>query len=306
VRIEGFGGVSGSVGTAGFQSPGEGPTTGLVISPDGYILTSTFNFIRKPPVITVVLPEGERKVAKLLGRDETRRICVLKVDGVSELSVPTFTPRDEIRVGQWAVALGVGFGGQEPAVSVGIISATHRIGAKAVQTDANLSPANYGGPLVDVEGRIIGLCVPLSPQSRDEAAGAEWYDSGIGFAIPLAEIEDRITALKEGRNFQPPFLGVQTKTFGDPAKGVKVTEVAADSPAAKVGLKPDDVVVALDEVEPLDPVHFASLVGRYVADDKAKLKYRRGDAISTVEIQFASLPEGAPNVKSSEQKEQSP
>ncbi len=290
VRIEGFGGVAGSVGSAGFQPPGEGPTTGLIISSDGYILTSTFNFLRKPPVITVVLPDGERKVAKLLGRDETRRICVLKVDGVEGLSTPEYAPRDELKVGQWAVALGVGFGGDRPALSTGIISATQRISAKAVQTDANLSPANYGGPLIDLDGRVIGLCVPLSPQSRDEAAGAEWYDSGIGFAVPIAEIAERIEAMKRGDSFQPAFLGVQAKAYGTPAQGVKIVEVAADSPAMKVGLQADDIVISLDEVEPLDPVHFATLVGRYVAGEKAKLNYRRQDDIQTVEIEFAIPP----------------
>jgi serine protease Do len=264
-----------------------------MISSDGYILTSTFNFLRKPPVITVVLPGGERKVAKLLGRDETRRICVLKVDGVEDLPMPEYASRDEVKVGQWAVALGVGFGGDRPALSAGIISATHRIFAKAVQTDANLSPANYGGPLIDLDGRVIGLCVPLSPQSRDEAAGAEWYDSGIGFAVPIAENAERIEAMKQGKNFQPAFLGVQVKAFGTPARGVKITEVVDHSPAAEAGLKMDDIVVSLDDTEAIDPIHFTSLVGRYVAEEKANLSYRRGDEIKTVEIEFAPPPVGA-------------
>src|SRR5437764_12723956 len=74
VRIVGFGGIA-ATGNGGYQAPGEGPTTGLIISSDGYIITSTFNFLRKPPVITVVMPDGQRHIAKLLGRDETRKIC---------------------------------------------------------------------------------------------------------------------------------------------------------------------------------------------------------------------------------------
>src|SRR6187401_1306517 len=96
VRIEGFGGLAAGVAGGGYQAPGEGPTTGLVLSSDGYIVTSTFNFIRKPPVITVVFPSGQRRIAKLLGRDESRRICLLKVDGVSDLHVPEFAPRSEL------------------------------------------------------------------------------------------------------------------------------------------------------------------------------------------------------------------
>src|SRR5438045_3720475 len=69
-----------------------------------------------------------------------------------------------------------------PSVSVGIISALDRIWGKAVQTDAKVSPVNYGGPLVDVQGRVQGILVPASPRGQDETAGHEWYDSGIGFA----------------------------------------------------------------------------------------------------------------------------
>lgn len=67
VRIEGFGGIAAGTDGGGYQSPGEGPTTGVVLSSDGYIVTSTFNFLRKPPIITVVMPDGRRHVAKLLG-----------------------------------------------------------------------------------------------------------------------------------------------------------------------------------------------------------------------------------------------
>src|SRR4029079_13955269 len=69
VRIEGFGGVAAGSGGGGYQQPGEGPTTGLIIPDDGYIVTTPFNFLRKPPVITMVMPDGKRRVAKLLGRD---------------------------------------------------------------------------------------------------------------------------------------------------------------------------------------------------------------------------------------------
>ena len=77
---------------------------------------------------------------------------------------------------------------QMPSVSVGIISALDRIWGKAIQTDAKVSPTNYGGPLIDLYGRVQGVLVPASPQAEGETAGFEWYDSGIGFAIPLEDI----------------------------------------------------------------------------------------------------------------------
>jgi serine protease Do len=136
-------------------------------------------------------------------------------------------PRDETFVGQWVVAMGIGFGDAEPALTAGIISAASRISAKAIQTDANLSPANYGGPLVDLDGRIVGICVPLSPGGKQEGAGAEWYDSGIGFAVPIRNVQHH----ERGRNH----------AFGADgpvrlAISAIVQNVQPDSPAAKTGL----------------------------------------------------------------------
>ena len=298
VTIEGFGGLAaGSGQTKGIHAPGEGPTTGLVISSDGYIVTSTFNFIRKPPIITVRLPSGERKVAKLLGRDETRRICLLKVDGASGLVVPEMAPRDELAVGQWAVALGIGYGDAEPALTAGIISATSRIGTKAVQTDANLSPANYGGPLVDLDGRVIGICVPLSPGGQQEGAGSEWYDSGIGFAVPLAGLEKVIEAMKEGKTLQKAFLGVQSQPTGTPPSGATIVTVVPDSPAAKAGLTKDDKLISLDGTEIMDVTHLSSVIARYIAGDKVELVYQRGEEKKTITVELAVAPPPPPPMR---------
>ena len=298
VTIEGFGGLApGSGQTKGIHAPGEGPTTGLIISSDGYIVTSTFNFIRKPPIIAVRLPSGERKIARLLGRDETRRICLLKVDGVSGLTVPEMAPREELAVGQWGVALGIGYGDEEPALTAGIISATSRIGTKAVQTDANLSPANYGGPLIDIDGRVIGICVPLSPGGQQEGAGSEWYDSGIGFAVPLAGLDKVIAAMKEGKTLQKAFLGVQSQPTGTPPSGASVVQVVPDSPAAKAGLVKDDKLLKLDDTEIMDVTHLSSVIARYVAGDKVELTYQRGEEKKTVTIELAVAPPPAPPMK---------
>jgi serine protease Do len=299
VRIEGFGGLAAGVAGGGYQAPGEGPTTGLVLSSDGYIVTSMFNFIRKPPVITVVLPSGERRVAKLLGRDESRRICLLKVDGVSDLPVPEFAPRGDLKVGQWVVAIGIGFGGTQPALSTGIISATSRISAKAVQTDANTSPANYGGPLVDLDGRVVGICAPLSPGAKSDAAGSEWYDSGIGFAVSLDGLDKIIERLKAGETLKSGFLGVQVEPAGKPAEGkfepgVVIKEIVPDSPAAKAGLEKGDKLITIAGTDIADPTHLISLVGRHLAGDKVELKIQRGEEAKTIEATLAEAPPPMP------------
>lgn len=294
VSIEGLGGAP--HGAGGGQAPGGGPTTGIILSTDGYIITSTFNFLLKPPVITVVLPTGERKIARMLGRDETRKICLLKVDGVSGLPVLELVPRQELRVGQWAIALGVGFGNAPPALSAGIISATSRISDKAVQTDANLSPANYGGPLVDLDGRLIGVCVPLTPHSHEAAAGAQWYDSGIGFAIPLAELAPILTNLKAGKTLQWAFLGVGAKSAGEDG-GVRIASIVGQSPAEKAGLQVGDRIQSLGGTPIQDVPHLAAILGRYLAGDVLEIVIVRADETHTLRVELSAPPTDPPNAE---------
>ena len=282
VTIESFGGVSPHVGSRrgrmrGISRPGDGPTTGLILSPDGTIMTSTFNFITRPRVITVVLQDGSRHVAQLLGRDDTRKICLLKIDAVNDLPTCRFAPRSELKVGQWAIAVGVGYGDDDPAISAGIISATSRISGKAVQTDANISPANYGGPLLDITGRVIGICVPLHPQSKDVAAGVAWYDSGIGFAVPLDGADSLLAAMKAGQTIGPGQLGVQVKPADDQGAGAVVVKVLENSAAAKAGIKKEDQIVSVDGQQIQDGMHLRTVIGRYVAGDTVKLVIQRGD-----------------------------
>lgn len=215
VVIETYGGVSTGVkrGRIGqLSQAGVGPTTGLVLTENGLIITSTYNFRDKPPIITVTTHDGKKHIAKLLGRDDTRHLCLLKIDVQDKLPVAPVIPIEETRVGQWAISVGVGFGDVEPAISAGIISALGRDKGRAVQTDANISPANYGGPLISIDGRVIGICVPLNPTSNNNTTSVEWYDSGVGFAIPLSELDESIANMKTTAIFSQ--MLVQANTFG--------------------------------------------------------------------------------------------
>src|SRR5262249_43484574 len=179
VQIETSGGTD-MVGSG--QEPfrrGTGPTTGLVVSSEGYIISSAFNFANKPSAIFVSIPgQHERLVAKVVATDHTRMLTLLKVDAAN-LPVPVAAPKKDIKVGEWALALGRTWTSAEgtPSVSIGIISALNRIWGKAIQTDAKISPVNYGGPLIDLQGRVMGVIVPASTRGQDEVAGVEWYDS---------------------------------------------------------------------------------------------------------------------------------
>lgn len=268
VTIESFGGVSAVQGRiGGIRKQGEGNTTGILISDQGHIVTSTFNFIQSPPVITVITSDGNRRVAKLLGRDETRKICLLKIDPFDEIALPEMADADAVKVGQWSISVGVGYGDVNPAISTGIISAKNRIGGRAIQTDANISPANYGGPLLDIQGRLIGVCVPLNPQSQAIGAGVEWYDSGIGFAIPLSEIRELIERLKKGENIYPAFLGIamEPNTEGD---GIRIAEVVVDSPAATAALARADVILKINGTAVNDMMEFRRILNRFEAGSK--------------------------------------
>ena len=157
---------------------GTGPTSGLVVSSDGYIVSSAFNFIQQPSSILVTLASGERRPATIVGRDRSRMLVLLKVDTDAPLTVPIAATRDQMQVGQTVIALGKALDAAQVNLSVGILSAVNRIWSRAVQTDANVSPINYGGPLVDLYGRVIGVLVPLSPESDDEVAAPSGTTQG--------------------------------------------------------------------------------------------------------------------------------
>ncbi len=273
VTIESFGGVSAIQGRiGGIRKKGEGNTTGILISQEGHIITSTFNFIQSPPVITVITDDGQRRVAKLLGRDDTRKICLLKIESFDGIQLPETVDESEVRVGQWAISAGVGYGDVNPAISSGIISAKNRIGGRAVQTDANISPANYGGPLLDIEGRLIGVCVPLNPQNQSLGAGVEWYDSGIGFAIPMSSIKQVIERLKNSERIYPAFLGVRTEPSPD-GRGVRVAEVIVGSAAKEAGLGHGDIILKINDSEVNDIQELKKILSRMEAGSEIKIEF---------------------------------
>lgn len=224
---------------------GSGPTTGLIVDPAGYVISSAFNFLNQPASILVRLPDGPRKAAKLVATDHNRMLVLLKIDAGGPLPVPEIVPEKEIRVGQWAVAVGRAFESPRPNLSVGIVSALQRIWGKALQTDAAISPNNYGGPLVDLQGRVLGVLVPLSPDADDEMSGIEWYDSGIGFAISAEHVEKILPRLKQGEDLYRGVIGI---SFASPNLHIEqpvLKAVQAGSPAAKAGIRKGDRVVAI-------------------------------------------------------------
>lgn len=273
VRIETVGGLEKVRGVLF----GTGPTTGLVVSPDGYIISSAFNFAQRPTSILIGLPDGTRTPARLVATDFNRMLALLKVDVEEELTVAEIAPREETRVGQWAIAVGRTFPGGELNRSVGIVSAVNRIWGNAVQTDAKVSPSNYGGPLLDIHGRVLGVLVPLSPEGSSQVAGAEWYDSGIGFAIPLDDVMEILPRLKEGEDLHHGIMGVSLRTrnrFSDPAV---IAACRVNSPAYKAGLKAGDRVIEIDSEPISTQIDLKSQLGGRYAGDTIQVAVLRGE-----------------------------
>ena len=280
VRIETLGGLEQIDG----QLLGSGPTSGVIVSPDGYILSSAFAFASKPSSILVTLPSGQRAAATIVARDTARMLVLLKTTSDTVLSVPEFTPRNELAVGQWTIAVGRTGTDPFPNVSIGILSAVNRVWGRAVQTDAKISSSNYGGALVDIRGRVIGVLVPLSPQQEGEFAGTEWYDSGIGFAVPLADLWPHLDKLKQGTDLRPGLLGVTFKGTDIYSLPPTIVNCAPKSPARAAGLLPGDTIVELDGAKIERQSQLRHALGPRVAGETVRLVVTRGEPAQRVEV----------------------
>jgi len=257
----------------------QGPTTGLIVSPNGYIVSSAFNFAQQPTSILVRLPDGTQASAKLIARDKNRMLALLKVEIDELLPVPVAVPQAEIEVGQWAIALGRTFRADRVGVSTGIISGLNRMYGRVLQTDASISVANYGGPLVDLRGRVFGILVPMSPQSGDEneLAGAEYYDSGIGFAVPLEHVFELLPRWQQSEDLLPGKLGIGMVAGSAHLQPPKITTVWPNSPAALAGWQPDDLITEINGVAVATQAQLRFQVIPRYAGETLHVSLQRGD-----------------------------
>lgn len=265
-----------------------GPTTGVIVSADGEIITSSFNFAMKPTAVLVTLPGSQQRLnAKIIAHDQLKKLTLLKVEA-SGLTPAEAVPLDQIQVGQWALALGRTYDATKPNVSLGLVSALKRVEGKAIQTDAKVSPVNYGGPLVDLTGRVLGILVPLSPQESSATAGVNWYDSGIGFAIPLQEVQQVLERMRSGEELKPGLMGVSFDATPGMLTEPVIREVRPGSPAAEAGLLKDDRVIQVNGQPIRTVAGVRQVVGNRYAGDDVTVQVQRGEKQESVSLKLVA------------------
>ena len=257
VRIEPTGLSIATLQGAREATPTAGPSSGLVVGADGWILTTEFAVPSDIEEVVITLPpkkkttesskqSPKRLVGRVTGRDLNRRLVLLKCDPKEPLTEAEFVPRKNVHPGEWALAVGRVWDLYEPSVAVGIVSAVGRCWGLAIQTDAAISPVNYGGPLLNIKGKVFGIIAPLPAETAGMSTGTELYDSGVGFAIPMYDIIPLIPRLKKGETLKPGLLGIGYSTT-DPINGRPIVEIVrTGSPAAKSGLKSGDLITQIN------------------------------------------------------------
>ena len=247
---------------------GNGPVSGVIISADGLIATSDFGVNSDVKSLKVKLADGRTFDGTLLGNDVSRGIQIIRIDAKG-LPVPRFAQNGDVRVGRWAIACGFG---ETPSLSVGIVSATERIGGRAIQVDASTNPTNYGGAIVDVQGRLMGIITPLT--AAGTRAGLQLYDSGIGFAVPIGDIMSNLPRLEAGETVQAAFLGISfdmRKMTG----GAYVQQVLKDTGAEKAGILTGDAITEFNGEAIHTPFKLLHVIGKCRVGDTVTFKVLR-------------------------------
>ncbi|MFM2057015.1 MAG: hypothetical protein RLY71_1400 [Pseudomonadota bacterium] len=281
-----------------FFGDGEEPSTGMgsavIVSADGYLLTNN-HVIEQADDIEIVLADGKRAHAKVIGTDPDSDLAVLKVDSTA---LPAIVFGDALapQVGDVVLAIGNPFNvGQ--TVTSGIISAIGRTGLglntfeNFIQTDAAINPGNSGGALVDANGNLLGINTAIYSRSGGSM--------GIGFAIPVSTARQVMEGLIRDGVVTRGWIGVQpTDVTPDMAEslrlkvdhGVLITGVLDDGPAAQAGIKPGDVVLQVAERAVGNTAELLNAVAALKPQSMAVIAVQRGDEALKLKVQVAQRP----------------
>jgi serine protease Do len=267
--------------------------SGFIISDDGYILTN-HHVIAGADEVIVRMSNRKEFVAKIIGSDEASDVAVLKVEA-EKLPVLEFGDSDELKVGEWVLAIGSPFG-FDHSVTAGIVSAKGRSlpsdnYVPFIQTDVAINPGNSGGPLFNLDGEVIGI----NSQIYSRTGGF----MGLSFAIPIEMAVDVANQIKETGTVSRGWLGVLiqevtrelAESFGmDDPHGALVAKVLDDSPAAAAGLEVGDVIVEFNGKKVIRSSSLPPLVGRAKVGKQAQVTVIRNKRRQEIGVQIAELP----------------
>jgi serine protease Do len=301
VRVAGV--VSDFFGQSQRAQLGEG--SGVIFTTDGYIVTNnhvvTDETGRPVDEVIVTLTTGEELPASIAGRDATMDLAVIKVEG-EDLPAATFLEDlAEVRIGQYAIAIGSPLGFQN-SVTLGVVSGVQReipfVGQQQrqslvdlIQTDAAISPGNSGGALVDAQGRVIGINVAYLPP---ESTGAQ----DLGFAIPADVAVDVAEQIISTGRASHPYLGISSVSVSDVREqfdlsrddGVLVAEIGQDTPAAEAGLEQGDIIFEMKGEDVQNQADLFRILRRSEVGEEVELKVDRDGDEQTFQVTLGERP----------------
>lgn len=265
--------------------------SGVIISPNGYIVTNN-HVVAGASKITVTLNNKKQLTAKIIGRSPSTDLAVIKIDA-KHLPYLTYGNSDNLKVGQWVLAVGNPFN-LTSTVTAGIVSAKARnlniLGSHSsiesyIQTDAAVNPGNSGGALVNTDGQLVGINAAIASQT-----GAF---EGYSFAIPVNLVKKVVNDLMKYGEIQRGYMGIQIRDINarfakenhlNDLEGVYVAGVIQGGGAFKAGMKPGDIIMALNHKPISDLAQFMGILGQYSPGNKVQVKIMRGTETKTLEI----------------------
>jgi len=269
--------------------------SGFVLTSDGYIATNA-HVVAGASRVNVRLASKKEYPAKIVGLDEKTDVALIKIEPDQPLTPVELGDSGSLDVGEWVMAIGSPFG-LEQTVTVGVVSAKARVlGAGPyddfIQTDAAINPGNSGGPLVDAEGRVVGINTAISSRSGG--------NEGVGFAIPIALAKNVLDQLRTTGRVERGWLGVSIQEVTPElassfelaeAGGALVASVAPGSPAEQAGIRRGDVIVAYEGREVVDSHQLPAMVAESEVGSDARVTVLRDGGRRDLRVKIAELPD---------------